>query len=376
MNAAVPPVPYARRCVRLPILVAALLLVVGTVLTGSGLSRTAQAQAERGAVPSLTLASSEPGQLAITWETPEPEPTDYRLTWAHTSLGFLSYKHANEAQRGNVHPAGNETTMTPNNLSPGGEYKVKLRARYYNADRSVHEWSGPWTPPATNRVMDDPPPAPTGLAAARVGHESLTLTWDDPQDARITGYRVLRGTDAESLSTIAPDTRNAGMEYTDATVAAETTYFYAVLALSPGGDGTQSNTISATTQAQRERGAIPSLTLASSELGQLVITWETPDPEPTDFRISWAHVSLGYLSYRDSNVEERANVYPAGDETTLTLNGLAPGEEYKVQLRARYTGGDHSDDPWSGPWSEEAILATAGDPPAKPAGPPCLDTAG
>ena len=77
----------------------------------------------------------------------------------------------------------------------------------------------------------------------------LTLTWDDPQDARITGYRVMRGPDAGSLSTIETDTGSASTEYTDATVAAETTYFYAVLALSADGNGAPSSAISVTTPA-------------------------------------------------------------------------------------------------------------------------------
>ena len=42
--------------------------------------------------------------------------------------------------------------------------------------------------------------SPTGGAhradASQVAHDSLTLTWNDPQEAGITGYRVLRGTDA------------------------------------------------------------------------------------------------------------------------------------------------------------------------------------
>ena len=59
----------------------------------------------------------------------------------------------------------------------------------------------------------------------------------------------MRGPDADSLSTIETDTGSASTEYTDATVAAETTYFYAVLALSSDGDGAPSSAISATTPA-------------------------------------------------------------------------------------------------------------------------------
>ena len=166
----------SRRCVRLPILIAAMLIVISTVFTGSGLTGTAQA----------------------------------------------------------------------------------------------HEWSGPWTGTSTTRVMDepakppppeetpqpaeqtendDPPAAPTGLTVARVGHSVLTLTWNDPQDERITGYRVLRGASVDSLSTIEENTGSNATEYEDDTVAPETTYHYAVMALSADGAGPQSSTISATTTA-------------------------------------------------------------------------------------------------------------------------------
>ena len=260
----------SRRCVRLPILIAAMLIVISTVFTGSGLTGTAQAQAERGAIPSVSLDSNEPGQLVITRQTPDPAPTDYRISWAHSSLGFLSYRDSNEAQRGNAYPSGNENTLTLDGLTPGEIYKVQLRARYYTANRSAHEWSGPWTGTSTTRVMDepakppppeetpqpaeqtendDPPAAPTGLTLARVGHSVLTLTWNDPQDERITGYRVLRGASVDSLSTIEENTGGVGTEYADDTVAPETTYHYAVIALSAVGDGPQSSTISATTTA-------------------------------------------------------------------------------------------------------------------------------
>ena len=154
------------------------------------------------------------------------------------------------------------TTLTLNNLTPGDSYKVQMRSRYYNADRSVRESSGPWTNTPTQRVKDHPPAAPTGLIAARIGHSVLTLTWDDPQDANITGYRVMRGTDAGSLYRIHPrhrqpttwpssdsDTASNATEYEDDTVAPETAYHYAVLARSANGEGAQSDIISATTPA-------------------------------------------------------------------------------------------------------------------------------
>ena len=241
--------PTASRT-RLPILIAAwLFIIAATVTMSSGLPGTAQSQAERGAIPSLNLASSEPGQLVITWESPDPAPTDYRVRWAPATGGFLSYKDVNEVERGNLYPLRGVTTLTLDNLTSGDSYKVQIRSRYYNADRSVHEPSGPWTNTATQRVKNNPPAAPTGLIAARIGHSVLTLTWDDPQDDTITGYRVFRGTEADNLAVINSDTASNATEYEDDTVAPETAYHYAVLARSANGEGAQSDIISATTPA-------------------------------------------------------------------------------------------------------------------------------
>ena len=265
--------PSASRT-RLPILMAAwLFIIAATVIITSGLPGAVQAQAERGAIPSLTLHSTEPGQLIITWETPDPAPTDYRVRWAPTSENFLSYRDDNEAQRGNLYPLGGVTSLTLDNLTPGDSYKVQMRSRYYNADRSVRESSGPWTNTATQRVKDHPPAVPTGLIAARIGHSVLTLTWGDPQDDTITGYRIMRGASATSLSTLENDTESVRTEYEDATVAPETSYHYAVVALSANGDSPQSGSLSTTTPAAPKKKDPPPQRVGTR---QSITTTEVP----------------------------------------------------------------------------------------------------
>ena len=139
--------------------------------------------------------------------------------------------------------------LTLSNLTPGDSYKVKIRSRYYNADRTVRESSGPWTHVMTQRVKDHPPATPTSITTSSIEHDSLTLGWNDPQDGNITGYRVLRGAEANSLLTIEDNTGSTSTNYTDATVEPETTYHYAVVALSANGDSPQSSSMSATTPA-------------------------------------------------------------------------------------------------------------------------------
>ena len=52
---------------------------------------------------------------------------------------------------------------------------------------------------ATDTVEAPQPPAkPTGLSAAAVSHDAVTLAWDDPQDDAITGYVILRRDRAKS----------------------------------------------------------------------------------------------------------------------------------------------------------------------------------
>ena len=240
----------------------AVMSVIAALLLGGPV---ALAQSDSGAVPNLRLSSASPGELTISWDAPDPAPSDYRVAWAEQSLGFLSYKNSNEANRGNEYPGGEKRSITLTGLTKGETFKVMARARYRSGGRNNGPWSGPWTdtvtarvqddPPAAptgltaSQVQDDPPAAPTGLTASQVAHDSVTLTWTAPSRGTVTSYRVLRGTDANSLSAIAQDTGNAGTEFTDSTVAAETTYYYAVLALSADVDGAQSAAVSATTPA-------------------------------------------------------------------------------------------------------------------------------
>ena len=45
------------------------------------------------------------------------------------------------------------------------------------------------------------------------------------------------------------------------------------------------------------------------------------------------------------------------------MNNLPAGTSYKVQARARYNGGEHADNPWSGPWSSQVTVTISSPPP-------------
>ena len=347
-----PPINETLRSLRkiTPLALAALVVTIALLITYIP-NVPAMAQAKNGAIPSLALASSEPGQLVITWETPDPAPTDYRVRWAPTSENFLSYRDDNEAQRGNLYPLGDVTTLTLSNLTPGESYKVQIRSRYYNADRSVRKSSGPWTQVMTQRVMDHPPAAPNGLAASQVSHDSLTLTWNDPQDARITGHQVLRGTDADSLSIIQADTGSPSTNYTDSTVEPETSYHYAVFAMSQDGDGNQSATFSVTTPVEPvdEETVVlidPPAGLAESDVkhDSLTLIWDDPNndaitgyrilkgTQPDDLSVSTGNTGTDDTKYTDPNVEDATTYFYSVN--ALTTNGIGPRSHVAVTTPA------------------------------------------
>ena len=87
----------------------------------------------------------------------------------------------------------------------------------------------------------------------------------------------------------------------------------------------------------------------------MTVSWETADPAPSDYRVSWAPADQDYLGWQAENETQRGNAYPGGGETSLTLTGLPSGAEYQVRMRARYNTGQYADEHWAGPWAEAAI---------------------
>ena len=85
----------------------------------------------------------------------------------------------------------------------------------------------------------EPPAMPTGLSPS-VSHDTVTLTWDDPQDDTITGYVILRR-DREihpvgTFVTLADDTGSADTTYTDDTVEPDKQYVYRIKAINKHGE--------------------------------------------------------------------------------------------------------------------------------------------
>ena len=286
-----------RKRVVLPVVVVMALLLVGLP------TARLMAQEERGSIPGLVLSSNAPGELVVSWETPNPEPTDYRISWAPASQGYPSWRDANEDDRGNAYPEGSARSYAVTGLAAGAEYKVRMRARYFNEGDTSPQWSGPWQE-ATVTLAGAPEPTPTPTPTPTPAPTPTATATPEP------------------------------------TPTPEPT---------------------ATPEPQGEPGSIRGLVLNSENPGELVVSWETPDPEPADYRVSWAPADQGYPSWQAEDQDDRGNAYPGGGETSLTLTGLPVEAEYKVQMRARYFNDGDTSPQWSGPW-QEATVTLAGPP--------------
>ena len=89
--------------------------------------------------------------------------------------------------------------------------------------------------------------APTALSAEEAtvkGQTSVALSWTAPSHDALTGYRIWRGADADSLAALVEDTGDTATGDSDTTTEADNTYVYAVTALSIDGDSPRSATVS------------------------------------------------------------------------------------------------------------------------------------
>ena len=105
----------------------------------------------------------------------------------------------------------------------------------------------------------DSPVKPEGL----VGHaddRSVSLSWEDPADASITGYEILRRDpetqDAGVFDVVVDDTGSSDTSYVDVDVAANKHYIYRVVALNAAGSSPRSSFFAVFTEGMVDLGDV------------------------------------------------------------------------------------------------------------------------
>ena len=173
-------------------------------------------------------ATASQGQVVLTWN----DLGDDSIT------GYVILRRIRVNDQGgdfNVLVANTETaatTYTDDEVAASTTYTYRIKAINEHGVSERSRWVHIDTP------APPVPEKPTGLEATAT-HDSVTLTWDDPEDESITGYVILRrlpGVDPEGQFTeLVADTGTAATAYTDASVSAETRYTYRIKAINQYG---------------------------------------------------------------------------------------------------------------------------------------------
>ena len=221
------------------------------------------------------------------------------------------------------------------------------------------------------------PAAPTGLTAPPVAHNSVTLSWDDPGDTSITGYRILRRDPVNQapgvFSTIVSNTGSAATSYTDGTVAAKTRYVYRVKAINAAGLSGQSNYVNAETPATPVSPSAPAkptgLTDASVSHDSVALTWDDPgDSSITGYQVLRRSRDGDDYGDGEGAAEFVAIVDDTGSsDTTYTDTSVMAHTRYVYRVKAKNSAGLSPLSNYANAETDEAP-AEAQNAPAKPTG--------
>ena len=300
----------------------------------------------------ITLVSSQPGTIQGSWEAPSEAPANYRISWAKEGEDFKTWTD----RSGNAYPTATSQTIT--GLEEGEEYKVKVRASYSG---TAGDWSGQVIITAAVRSANEAPIADAGSDQTVEEGSVVTLsgTAYDPDDDNLT-YQWTH--DQDDLDISLDDPTALSTTFTAPEVDSDATIIFTLTATdeygATGSDAVaitvqdvpaslpQENTVVLEPPDPRGTRDIGRITLVSSQPGKIQGSWEAPSEAPANYRISWAKEGEDFKTWTDRS----GNAFPT--EPSYTITGLEEGEEYKVKVRASYSG-------TAGDWSGEVIITVA-----------------
>ena len=304
--------------------------------------------------PSNLAAELADRQVVLSWDAPAED--------ADTVTGYevLRAEGQGELDTLAADTGSTDTSYTDATVaSAGTSYAYRVRA-IRDGERSQ----------ASNEARVQLKPAePRTLTAPVIAHNSVTLSWRDPQDDSITGYVILRRDKAiheEGIFIPVEDnTNSADTTHTDDTVEPSRKYVYRIKAINAAGLSEISSWVRAYTPAapdgQRvQPPAAPQQVLNGAGHDRVLLFWADPqDDSITGYRILRAGVVDGVqgefavliedtgtaaASYTDDAVEaETSYVYrvlainpggvsePSHDVEVITTAPVAPQEPLRTE---------------------------------------------
>ena len=331
---------------------------------------------------SIEISSEADGELSVLWSAPSQAPTDYQVHWAKTAAEYPAL----DGSVGVITQTATSIAIT--GLDEGVEYKVRVRARYYDGSYADNQQNGPWneerfTVPGTAESVQnqldeeqtvEPALVPFTLQSIGISSEAdgeLSVLWSAPSQAP-TDYQVhwakaaaeypaldgSVGVITQTATSIAISGLDEGVEYK---VRVRARYYDGSYADNQqnGPWNEERFTVPGTADSVQirldedqtvEPALVPYtiLSIGTSSLadGELSVLWSAPSQAPTDYQVNWAKAAAEYPAL-DGSVGVITQT-----ATSITITGLDEGVEYKVRVRARYYDGSYADNPQDGPWNE------------------------
>ena len=313
----------------------------------------------------VDLAAGEGYPIAVTG-APAPSLAVYEATGAVVQQG-LAWHHASAltftpATAGLYHVAVGGPAAEP------GHYTLTVDEPPSAGPRRTRTLAGatPTATPAPQRATAAPA-KPTGLSAT-ASHDQVVLAWDDPNDASITGYVILRrvreNDTGGKFSVLVADTGSAATTYTDATVSANTTYTYRIKAINAYGVSKRSRwfhiDIPAAPEPEGQAAEPPTKPTglsATATHNTVVLTWDDPDDDSIT-----GYVILRRVRVNDTGGEFSVLVADTGAAaTTYTDATVKANTTYTYRIKATNEHGVSERSRWSHIDTPAAPEAVEGD---------------
>ncbi len=182
--------------------------------------------------------------------------------------------------------------------------------------------------------QDTVPATPSRPTVSSLAHNSVTITWTDPDDSSITGYQILRRNVAihaqRVFEVIEDDTGSSDTSYTDTTVEPETRYRYRVKARNADELSEWSKVARATTPADptppnQTPTGLPTIT-GTEQVGETL----TADTSGISDANGLTGVSYAYQWIRNDGSSD-SNI-PGATGQTYALTDDDQGKTIKVQV--------------------------------------------
>uniref|UniRef100_A0A158Q735 Neogenin-like n=1 Tax=Elaeophora elaphi TaxID=1147741 RepID=A0A158Q735_9BILA len=283
---------------------------------------TAEEKAVPGKVKNLHGTALSPETVEVSWEPPGgsgPEPVQYKLF-------YIRKDH--EPSEKETQIVMKKTSYTLHGMEKYVEYIIRVEAEGVNG-------AGLSSEPITVRTLSDLPSLPpSDVRAEAISTTSILVQWM-PLSAKdrngvLTGYRIkyrtkLRGAKG---NTLVVDGNNSS--YTISGLEPGTQYMLRVAAVNQNGSGPNSDWLHVDTPLEdKDEGQVagPPLSLkVQPSVDSIQLSWLPPRDDSVMIR--------GYLIGWGINIPDVDQVKVPASLRLHTINGLKPGRDYVISLRA------------------------------------------